>query len=102
MEVLTLPSRSCDPTFVTPEVTMLCGPGEPGLQAVVWLLVPGRAMIDCRVGDDDPWCRWHRVEGSPRDTVARLLSHEPSGRRPTKLLAECADTGVRTPTAAGG
>lgn len=49
-------------------------------------LGPDRAVIECRVGESDPWCRSCGTEGVPRDTVTRRLAHEPFGHRPTTLL----------------
>src|SRR3546814_10646853 len=46
-----------------------------------------RAVLACRVvdGEADPWCRRCGCEGIARDTVTRLLAHEPLGWRPTTL-----------------
>ena len=74
------------PTFATPDLTTFCRLDELGLVAVGQLLEPGRATIECRVVDDDPWCRKCGAEGAPRDTVTRRLAHEPFGHRPTTLL----------------
>ncbi|MFN7149866.1 MAG: ISL3 family transposase [Microthrixaceae bacterium] len=74
------------PTFVTPDHTTFCRLDELGLEAVGQLLEPGRAVLECRVVDDDPWCRKCGAEGVPRDTVTRPLAHEPFGHRPTTLL----------------
>lgn len=45
-----------------------------------------RAVLACRVADEDRWCRRCGQEGSPRDSVTRTLAHEPFGWRPTTLL----------------
>ena len=45
-----------------------------------------RAVLACRVVDDDRWCRRCGCEGAPRDSVVRELAHEPFGWRPTTLL----------------
>ena len=74
------------PTFVTPDLTTFCRLDELGLQAVGQLLEPDRAVLECRVVEDDPWCRKCGAEGVPRDTVTRPLAHEPFGHRPTTLL----------------
>ena len=74
------------PTFTTPDLTTFCRLDELGLVAVGQLLEPDRATIECRVVDDDPWCRKCGAEGAPRDTVTRRLAHEPFGHRPTTLL----------------
>ena len=74
------------PTFATPDLTTFCRLDELGLEAVGQLLEPDRAVLECRVVDDDPWCRKCGAEGVPRDTVTRPLAHEPFGHRPTTLL----------------
>ena len=74
------------PTFATPDLTTLCRLDELGLEAVGQLLEPNRAVLECRVVADDPWCRKCGSEGVPRDTVTRPLAHEPFGHRPTTLL----------------
>ena len=48
-------------------------------------LEPDRAVLACRVVDDDAWCRRCGCEGSARDSVVRRLAHEPLGWRPTTL-----------------
>ena len=74
------------PTFATPDLTTFCRLDELGLVAVGQLIEPDRATIECRVVEDDPWCRKCGVEGVPRDTVTHRLAHEPFGHRPTTLL----------------
>ncbi|MBN9176439.1 MAG: ISL3 family transposase [Microbacterium sp.] len=74
------------PTFATPDLTTFCRLDELGLEAVGQLLEPDRAVFECRVVDDDPWCRKCGAEGVVRDTVTRPLAHEPFGHRPTTLL----------------
>ena len=74
------------PTFAPPDLTTFCRLDELGLEAVGQLLEPDRAVLECRVVDDDAWCRRCGAEGVPRDTVTRPLAHEPFGHRPTTLL----------------
>ena len=85
-------------TFAAPCLTTFCRLDELGLEAVGQHLDADRAVIECRVVDDDPWCRKCGVEGVPRDTVVRRLAHEPFGHRPTILQVRvrryrCADCG---------
>ena len=77
-----------DATFACPDLTTFCRLDELGLVAVGQRLEPDRAVLVCRVVDDpeDRWCRGCGCEGTPRDTVARRLAHEPLGWRPTILL----------------
>ncbi len=72
-------------TFAAPCLTTFCRLDELGLEAVGQLIEVDRAVIQCRVVDDDPWCRKCGAEGVPRDTVVRRLAHEPFGHRPTIL-----------------
>lgn len=74
------------PTFATPDLTAFCRLAELGLVAVGQLLEPNRATIECRVVDDNPWCRKCAAEGVPRDTVMRRIAYEPFGHRITTLL----------------
>ena len=73
-------------TFAAPCLTTFCRLDQLGLEAVGQHLDADRAVIECRVVDDDPWCRTCGTEGVPRDTVVRRLAHEPFGHRPTVLL----------------
>ncbi|MBS1673837.1 MAG: ISL3 family transposase, partial [Actinobacteria bacterium] len=73
-------------TFAAPDLTTFCRLDELGLEVIGQLLEPDRAVLECRVVDDDPWCRSCGSEGVPRDTVIRPLAHEPFGHRPTTLL----------------
>ena len=74
-----------DATFACPDVTTLCRLDELGLEVVGQRLEPGRAVLACRVVDDDGWCRRCGCQGAPRDSVVRRLAHEPLGWRPTTL-----------------
>ena len=73
-------------TFAAPCLTTFCRLDELGLEAVGQHLEADRAVIECRVVENDPWCRKCGAEGVPRDTVVRRLAHEPFGHRPTTLL----------------
>ena len=73
-------------TFQPADLTTFCRLDELGLAATGQLLEPGRAVIECRVTEPDPWCGKCGAEGTPRDTVVRRLAHEPFGHRPTTLL----------------
>ena len=72
--------------FACPDLTTFCRLDELGLVVVGQRLEPKRAVLACRVVDDDPWCRRCGCEGAPRDSVSRQLAHEPFGWRPTTLL----------------
>jgi len=49
---------------------------------------PDRAVLACQVTstEADHWCRRCGEEGVVRDSVVRMLAHEPFGWRPTTLL----------------
>ena len=73
-----------DATFADPDLTTFCRLEELGLQAVGQFLEPDRAILTCRVVDTADQCgRRCGERGVPRDTVTRLLAHEPLGWRPT-------------------
>jgi transposase len=72
--------------FARPDLTTFCRLDELGLVVVGQRLEPKRAVLACRVVEDDQWCRRCGCEGSPRDSVTRRLAHEPFGWRPTTLL----------------
>ena len=85
-------------TFVSPDLTTFTRLDELGLEVVGQFLEPARAVLACRVVDDDRWCRRCGGEGTPRGTVVRRLAHEPFGWRPTLLLItvrryRCAECG---------
>jgi len=68
-----------DATFAFPDVTTFCRLDELGLEVVGQRLEPDRAVLACRVVDDDGWCRRCGCQGAPRDSVVRRLAHEASG-----------------------
>ena len=72
--------------FARPSLTAFCRLDELGLVVVGQRLESKRAVLACRVIEDDRWCRRCGCEGSPRDSVTRQLAHEPFGWRPTTLL----------------
>lgn len=65
---------------------MFCRLDELGLEVTGQRLQADRAVLACRIVDDDSWCRRCGEQGTPRDTVTRELAHEPFGWRPTTLL----------------
>jgi transposase len=75
-----------DVTFTRPDLTTFCRLDELGLEVTGQRLDAGRAVLACRITDEDRWCRRCGEQGSPRDTVTRQLAHEPFGWRPTTLL----------------
>ena len=74
-----------DATFACPDVTTFCRLDELGVEVVGQRLEPDRAVLACRVVDDDGWCCRRGGQGAPRDSVVRRLAHEPLGWRPTTL-----------------
>ena len=73
-------------TFTSPDLTTFARVEELGLEVTGQHLEPGRAVLACRVTEPDQWCRRCGCQGTPRDTVARYLAHEPLGWRPTTLM----------------
>ncbi|MGY4646547.1 ISL3 family transposase [Mycobacterium sp. URHB0021] len=72
--------------FACADVTTFCRLDELGLEVTGQRLRPDRAVLACRLTDEDRWCRWCGEQGSVRDSVTRQLAHEPFGWRPTTLL----------------
>ena len=75
-----------DATFACPDLTTFCRLDELGLEVTGQRLRPDRAVLACRIIDEDSWCRRCGEQGAPRDSVTRQLAHEPFGWRPTTLL----------------
>ena len=75
-----------DATFACPDLTTFARLDELGLEAVGQRVEADRAMIACRVVEPDDWCHRCGEHGVARDTVKRVLAHEPFGWRPTTLL----------------
>jgi len=75
-----------DSTFATPDVTTFARLDGLDLQVVGQFLEPDRAVLACRVAEDDGTCRRCGGRGVLRDSVTRRLAHEPLGWRPTLLL----------------
>jgi hypothetical protein len=72
--------------FACADLTTFCRLEELGLEVTGQRLEPDRAVLACRVRDDDRWCRRCGCEGVARDSVVRELAHEPFGWRPTTLM----------------
>ncbi|MCO4197961.1 transposase family protein, partial [Mycolicibacterium smegmatis] len=72
--------------FACADLTTFCRLDELGLEVTGQRLDPDRAVLACRVADEDRWCRRCGEEGVVRDSVTRTLAHEPFGWRPTALL----------------
>ncbi len=73
MEVLTLAIQRDldvpDATFACPDLTTFCGLDELGLEVTGQHLEPDRAVLACRVIDDEEagrWCRRCGCEGGLR------------------------------------
>ncbi len=75
-----------DATFAAPDLTTFCRLDGLGLEVTGQRVEPDRAVLACRVVEDDRWCRRCGCEGIVHDVVTRRLAHEPFGWRPTTLL----------------
>ncbi|HVQ53125.1 MAG TPA: ISL3 family transposase [Mycobacterium sp.] len=75
-----------DATFACPDVTTFCRLDDLGLEVIGQRLRPHRAVLACRITEEDRWCRRCGEQGVVRDSVTRQLAHEPFGWRPTTLL----------------
>lgn len=60
-----------DATFARPDLTTFTRLDELGLIVTGQRLEPNRAVLACRVIDDDRWCRTLWLRGAPRDSVVR-------------------------------
>ncbi|WP_230871936.1 ISL3 family transposase, partial [Mycobacterium canetti] len=72
--------------FVRPDLTAFCRLDELGVEVTGQHLDSERAVLACRITDEDRWCRRCGEQGAVRDTVTRRLAHEPFGWRPTTLV----------------
>ncbi|MEQ6319145.1 ISL3 family transposase [Mycobacterium canetti] len=72
--------------FVRPGLTAFCRLDELGVEVTGQHLDSERAVLACRITDEDRWCRRCGEQGAVRDTVTRRLAHEPFGWRPTTLV----------------
>lgn len=81
-----MPDATLGGGFACPDLTTFCGLDELGLEVTGQRVQADRAVLSCRITDDDSWCRRCGEQGTPRDTVTRQLAHEPLGWRPTTLL----------------
>ena len=72
-------------TFACPDLTTFARLDDLGLEVTGQRIEPDRAVLACRVVEDDDWCRRCGCQGRPRGSVIRRLAHEPFGWRPTEL-----------------
>lgn len=84
------------PTFTCPDLNSFCLLDSLGLTVTGQQTRRDRAVLECRLTEDDRWCRNCGGEGVPRGTVVRKLAHLPLGWRPTTLWVRvrryrCAD-----------
>ena len=79
-----------DGTFAEPDLTTFFRLGGLGLVVTGQRLEPGRAVLACRVVDEDWWCRRRGREGSVHDVVTRWL-----GARAVRVAADDAAAGLR-------
>lgn len=83
---LDVPNATGRAGFACADLTTFCRLDGLGLEVTGQQLHPDRAILACRVADDDSWCRRCGEQGVSRDSVTRELAHEPFGWRPTTLL----------------
>ena len=84
------------PTFTSSDLNSFCLLDGLGLTVTGQQVRRDRAILECRLSEDDPWCRDCGGEGVSRGTVVRKLAHLPLGWRPTTLWVRvrryrCAD-----------
>ncbi|CCK52790.1 Conserved protein of unknown function [Mycobacterium canettii CIPT 140060008] len=61
--------------FVRPGLTAFCRLDELGVEVTGQYLDSERAVLACRITDEDRWCRRCGEQGQVRDTVTRRLAH---------------------------
>lgn len=83
---LDVPDATGRAGFACADLTTFCRLDELGLEVTGQRLYPDRAVLACRIADEDRWCRRCGEEGVMRDSVTRTVAHEPFGWRPTTLL----------------
>jgi transposase len=81
-----VPDATPGGSFGSPDLTAFCRLDELGLEVTGQHVRADRAVLACRITDDDAWCRRCGEQGRARDTLTRELAHEPFGWRPTTLL----------------
>jgi len=81
-----MPNATGRAGFTCADLTTFCRLDALGLEVTGQRIGSDRAVLACRVTDEDRWCRRCGEEGSPRDSITRALAHEPFGWRPTTLL----------------
>ncbi len=74
---LDVPDATGQAGFACADLTTFCRLDELRLEVTAQRLAPDRAVLACRIADEDRWCRRCGEEGSPRDSVTRTLAHEP-------------------------
>ena len=70
-------------TFDRPDLSAFTHLDDLGLEVTGQRMWPDRAVLACRIVDEDRWCRRYRCQGVARDTVIRRPAHEPYGWCPT-------------------
>lgn len=81
-----MPDATPEGGFACPDLTSFCRLDELGLEVTGQRVQADRAVLACRIAEEDRWCRRCGEQGRPRDTVTRQLAHEPFGWRPTTLV----------------
>lgn len=82
------PSENFDvpqPTYFAPDLDSFCLLDGLSLTVTGQQVQRDRAILECRLAEDDLWCRDCSGEGVSRGTVFRRLTHLPLGWRPTTL-----------------
>ncbi|MGP9843127.1 ISL3 family transposase [Brachybacterium sp. 107] len=75
-----------DATFDDPDLTTFARLEELGLVVVGQRLTVARAVLECRVAEEDPWCRDCGGRWTSQGSISRSLAHELFGHRHTTLL----------------
>ena len=62
-------------TFDDPDLTTFARLEELGLVVVGQRLTAARAVLECRLAEEDPWCRACGARSTSRGSITRSLAH---------------------------
>ena len=73
------------PTFSRPDFDAFCMLRDSGVTIIGQHITAEQAALECRMVDQDQFCRRCGAEARARDSIVRRVTHVPVGWRPTQL-----------------
>jgi transposase len=73
------------PTFSRPDFDAFCMLRDAGVTIIGQHITAEQAALECRMVDQDQFCRRCGAEARARDSIVRRVTHVPLGWRPTQL-----------------